>query len=337
MTPQLRQALEYAAKGWLVLPCHEPMRHGCSCRRGACSSPAKHPRVERGLHDATTDPAVITRWWARWPQANVGIRTGKCSDLVVVDIDPAHGGMDALRALECELGPLPTTTTVTTGSGGLHLYFAHPDIEVRNSAGKLGPGIDVRGDGGYVIAPPSRHASGGTYEMHASQVLASFPDSLRARLAPIEPARRDGCYAGPEVPAERATSWAESALHREARAVATAREGTRNDTLNRSAFALGQIVGGGYLPAERVESALVDAALHAGLTLGEARDTASRGIAAGSAHPRHPRATDPAPRSHQREHARVRRHAPEDAVSAIEWLAELAKPTCDPGIDAIGI
>lgn len=141
----LDAALSYATAGFPVLPL-----------RG------KVPRIERGLHCASTDRAAVEDWWRRFPDANIGIRTGAESRLVVLDVDVPEG-LASLRELEGRHGKLDTAT-VLTGSGGWHHYFRHPGREVRNSAGKLGPGLDVRGDGGYVVAPPSVHESGNQYK-----------------------------------------------------------------------------------------------------------------------------------------------------------------------------
>lgn len=113
--------------------------------------------------------------------ANIGLATGS---LIVLDIDPRHGGDESLIALEHEL--LPTTWRVLTGGGGEHVYFAAPDFEIRNSAGRLGPGLDIRGAGGYVVAPPSTHISGRPYawsvDHHPDEaLLAPIPDWM-ARL-----------------------------------------------------------------------------------------------------------------------------------------------------------
>lgn len=236
-------ALAYARRGWAVFPCHAPgPRGGCTCAAGAaCASPAKHPRTRRGLHDATCDPARIKAWWRTWPAANVGIRTG--GGLAVVDVDPAHGGAASVDALESAHGRLPDTMAVRTGGAGLHLYFA-ADGAVRNSAGALGPGVDVRGEGGYVVAPPSRHASGGRYRWAGTAALAPLPDWVLEALVRPEPVRTplDPAHLRPQ---RAASAWAGAALAGELDRVASAPEGQRNHTLNRAAFALGQIVGAG--------------------------------------------------------------------------------------------
>jgi bifunctional DNA primase/polymerase-like protein len=156
----------YAKRGWPVFPLYWPVSDGrCSCGAERCSSPAKHPLTRKGLKDATCDVETIQRWWEHYPQANVAIKTGEDSGLVVIDVDPAHGGEESLAKLEAKHGPLPDTLTSITGGGGRHLFFAHPGEKVPNNAGtKLGKGLDIRGDGGYVCGPPSMHASGNAYQ-----------------------------------------------------------------------------------------------------------------------------------------------------------------------------
>lgn len=158
----LGAALEYASRGWAVLPLHSVVGGSCTCTKaGECGSAGKHPRTKNGLKDATTDCEVIRRWWAKWPAANVGIITGRASGIVVLDLD--EGGEEALAALCAQMGELSKTVEAMTGSGGRHLYFSAPEVAVSNSARKLGPGLDVRGDGGYVVAPPSVHKTGRAY------------------------------------------------------------------------------------------------------------------------------------------------------------------------------
>ncbi len=163
-------ALEYAARGWLVVPLHSPTVHGCSCGRAACASPAKHPRTVHGLKDASRDPVTIREWWGRWPDANIGIVTGPESGLLVLDVD-GKLGEESLIDFERRGFHLPDTYTIRTGGGGQHPYFLWPEgTDVRNSAGKIAPGLDIRGQGGYVVAPPSLHASGARYEINESAI-----------------------------------------------------------------------------------------------------------------------------------------------------------------------
>jgi hypothetical protein len=156
-------------------------RRLCTCQKGRdCSSPGKHPKTRAGVKDATIDKRTVIEWWKRWPTANIGIATGMVSGLLVLDIDPRHGGDDSLDALIDQHGPLPDTVEVTTGGSGRHIYFRHPDgHHVENSNGSLGQGLDVRSEGGYVVAPPSIHQSGGRYEWE----LSSHPDET-PRAAP---------------------------------------------------------------------------------------------------------------------------------------------------------
>ncbi len=136
-------ARAYAARGLPVFPC-EPG--------------GKRPRTKRGHLDATTNPDQIRRWWSRWPSANIGLPTGTASGLLVLDEDPRHGGTASLHALEGEHGRLPTTATIGTGGGGRHYILKYPAAElIRNSAGKLGPGLDVRGGGRVHRRAPEPH------------------------------------------------------------------------------------------------------------------------------------------------------------------------------------
>lgn len=157
-------AVGYLSRGWSVIPI-EP--------RG------KRPVVpwleyQRRL----AAPDEVERWFARWPDANVGIVTGALSGLVVLDVDPRHGGDESLAEFEIEHAPVASTVAAVTGGGGRHLYFAHPGGAVPNRIG-LAPGLDLRGDGGCVVAPPSLHASGRRYAWAPSRAPGEAP------LAPL--------------------------------------------------------------------------------------------------------------------------------------------------------
>ena len=156
----LRAALGYASRGRPVFP---------------CKPGNKKPLIKDWPNQATTDPRRVYAWWTRWPDANIGIPTGKRSGLLVLDVDLEGWGAGTLDALEEELGELPATTTTRTGSGGLHYVYRYPaGVEIRNSAGKLGAGLDVRGEGGYIVAPPSRTKS--TYKVLERRPQADLPD-----------------------------------------------------------------------------------------------------------------------------------------------------------------
>jgi len=194
----LGTALAFARHGLAVFPLHYPVEHNgqvaCSCGRLCGKSAAKHPDARyapNGVHSATIESGIIKLWWGlRVPEANLGVATDK---LVVVDVDPRHGGDESFRALERE-HEIPPTWRTLTGGGGEHIMFACPDgIEIKCVVAEqmkeppLGPGVDVRARGGYIVAPPSQHISGRSYawsvDHHPQEVsLAPAPDWLIARL-----------------------------------------------------------------------------------------------------------------------------------------------------------
>lgn len=170
---RLEAALAYAARGWRVFPVHAPARNGgCTCGRADCTNIGKHPVTKNGLKDGTTDETTIRAWWARWPWANVAVVTGATSGLLVVDVDVLKGGDESFKAIQAQYDHAFTNTlTGLTGGGGWHLLYAHPgaDTLLRNTVRLDGyAGLDIRGDGGYIVAPPSRHASGARYQWHAA-------------------------------------------------------------------------------------------------------------------------------------------------------------------------
>ena len=120
----------------------------------------------------------VRQFWQQHPLANIGIVTGAVAGFIVVDVDPRHDGDIALQKFEELNGPLPVTPKVRTGGDGEHIFFEHPGHPIKNRAGIL-PGIDIRGDGGYIVAPPSNHISGRLYEWESGCCLEDQP------LAPI--------------------------------------------------------------------------------------------------------------------------------------------------------
>lgn len=228
--------------------------------------------------------------WRRSPGANVGIATGVASGLVVVDVDLPRGGRESLRVLQDSGRTLPRTLTAHTGGGALHLFYSGPGRRpVRNTAGRVpgvdGPlaGIDVRGDGGYVVAPPSVHACGGRYRWRGG-TLAPLP--AWAWPPPSQPRR--AAAVSPRHSAE-ASAYGLAALAREVEAVRGRPVGYRNDALNRAAFSLGRLVAGGELPENLVFEALLAAAMATGLGQREADRTIRSGLTAGEALPRRAR------------------------------------------------
>lgn len=173
-----KAAMSYASRGWPVLPLHNPINGACSCGNPTCASPAKHPRTPNGLLDATTEARQVFDWWRQWPDANIGIVTGERSGLVVIDLDIKTDGPTSWRDL-LDLHGLVETLTSITGGGGEHWIFKAPtDTPLANTASKIGRGIDTRGWGGYIVAPPSLHISGQRYEWKLRVKPAPVPEWL---------------------------------------------------------------------------------------------------------------------------------------------------------------
>ena len=188
-SPILDAVLGYARRDIPLFPVWRavPFRNGnfvCGCGRLSCTAPAKHPlarAVPHGLRDASSDETRVRNFWSNYPDANIGAVMGA---IVAIDIDPQHGG-DA-GALEKNHGPMPRTWRAKTGSGGEHIYFTASSV-VRNNRGKLAIGIDVRGQGGFTILPPSLHISGHRYAWQHGCApdelpLAPLPASIAAAL-----------------------------------------------------------------------------------------------------------------------------------------------------------
>jgi len=170
---------DYIGRGWSIIP----------IRPGDKRPLVRWEEFQR-RHPSESEART---WFCGWPEAGIGIVTGAISGLVVVDIDVRHGGDGALEHLEREHGRMPTTVECRTGGGGRHLYFAHPGGLVRNKVG-LAPGVDLRGDGGYVVAPPSQHASGLRYawvddRAPGNTAIVPLPDWMLQRTVE-ESARR---------------------------------------------------------------------------------------------------------------------------------------------------
>ena len=160
--------------GWPVLPLRWPVDGRCSCGKADCSSPGKHPigdLVPHGVKDATTDKDLINEWWERCPQANIGVATGAESGIIVVDVDDNSGD----KWLEEHCGTLGTLKS-NTGKGS-HYFFRHPGDRVNNSVKRI-PGLDIKGDGGYVVVPSSRHISGCGYSWDQKSDWPPSPDAL---------------------------------------------------------------------------------------------------------------------------------------------------------------
>jgi hypothetical protein len=233
----------------------------------------KTPLTSHGLEDATTELLTIETWWARWPEANVAIRTG---DLIVIDED-RPGALSELAQSAGE--EIPETRIARTGKGR-HYYFVQPAGQrIRNTAGKLAPGIDTRGDGGYVVAPPSIHPDGGIYAWESTAAPVVLPEWIVAKLATAERKTSTTLL-------DRSTPYGQRALEAEVHAVATAPEGTRNDRLNEAAFALGQLAASGEVDEHDAQVSLQAAARACGLSEREADQTIASGFGSGLSEPR---------------------------------------------------
>jgi hypothetical protein len=241
-------ALAYVERGWAVVPLHDVSAGSCSCGSAdpdhVWNQGGKHPLYERWQTNPLRDPARVAEQWAARPMANIGIATGVTSGFWVLDVDPDHGGDMALAALVGAYGPLPETYAVLTGSGGTHYYFALPDWEVTASRGRLPAGLDVRGRGGQVVAPPSV-SSKGPYRVGSDVAIAPAPAWL---LELIRPRQVEGYspVTKLDLPAtggpDRARAYAAAAVRAELGELAAAVPGTRNETAFRVACRLAELV-----------------------------------------------------------------------------------------------
>lgn len=281
----MRAALAAASHGWCVFPV---LPNG------------KRPALRNWEGRTTTETERIRRCWSTGSY-NVGIATGR-SNLVVVDLDvpklgqhaPVEWRQDSVTCGQDVLGMLAErdgasyaqtldTYAVHTASGGLHLYYQSPrNAELRNTAGRLGWLVDTRAAGGYVIAEGSR-VDGAEYRGLSDRTPAPLPAWLERRLIehPMPP-----LIAPQLADPQRRHRYASAALRAEVHRVLIAREGTRNDTLVRAAFALGQLVGAGLLPAMVVTETLMAAGQVAGLGARECRATIQSGLRSGTRRPR---------------------------------------------------
>lgn len=274
MTDIAAAARRLAHLGHPVLPLHNIRADGrCSCGKGACSSPGKHPRLLHGLLEASSEPAVVVGWWRRWKTANVGLLTGEAAGLLVVDLDGPEG-IDSFEQLQKAHEALPPTRWVNTGGGGRHAYLRHPGGHLGNTARKLGAGIDTRGDAGYVVAPPSLHVTGRRYEWANTERAAPCPGWLveLLRPPPTQPVRdrRPGFDRDRKPGCDRRLAGLVTT-------VATAPMGQRNSTLNWASYQAREIVEAGA-ELHHVAGSLLHAAQSAGLGETESRRTIESGL-----------------------------------------------------------
>jgi Bifunctional DNA primase/polymerase, N-terminal len=308
---QLRDtAVGYAVRGIPVLPLHYPVPHrsglqpvggdqqpavgsGCSCRDPRCGQVGKHPMgslVAHGVRDATCNRARVLAWWTRHPQANIGLATGYTFD--VLDVDGPTGAQ-TIRTLAATHGLESSGPLVRTGGGGWHFYLAPTGLGNVQPRGLAQ--VDWRGRGGYVVAPPSRHPSGQTYQWAPGRDLdtppGQVPTVLWERLQPHHRQRPPGPAPLPAVAHGPGDRYARVALAEELARVAAAPIGQRNRQLWESTRNLYNLVATGALDHREVDQGLLDAAERCGL-LGEeprqTRRTLASGRQVGHAHPRRP-------------------------------------------------
>jgi hypothetical protein len=225
-----------------------------------------------GCRDATPDSDVARARWKKWPGANIGAATGSRSGVWVLDVD-LPDGPESLAALEAEHGPLPVTIEASTPRGGRHLYWRWPDggPEIRNSAGRIGTGLDVRGEGGSIVLPPSVLADGRCYRWikTGAATFAAAPEWLVRFVLPPPPPPRAALI----PPPDNIERYVASAAASELAGLSAAKEGSRNDALNRASFNLAGFVKAGALPEDWTRGRLEAHAVDAGLTIIEARKT----------------------------------------------------------------
>jgi hypothetical protein len=321
---QLRDAaLGYAARGIPVLPLHYPLPHhrdlqalsgrrqrprpaarsGCSCADLGCAQVGKHPLgalVPHGVKDATCNRARILAWWTRHPQANIGLATGHRFD--VLDVDGPQG-VQAIRDLAATHGFQSSGPLVRTGGGGWHFYLAPTGL------GNVRPRdlehVDWRGWGGYVVAPPSRHASGHPYQWAPGRDFDTPPGQVPAvlleRLQPHHRQRPPGPVQLPAVGDGAGGRYARAALAEELARVAAAPVGQRNRQLWESTRNLYNLVAAGALDPHEVDQELLAAAERCGLLAEEPRQTRrtlASGRQVGLAHPGRPRQPPSPERTH---------------------------------------
>lgn len=273
---RVAEALDHAARGWCVVPVRAADASGaCTCP-ARCAKPGKHPHIKQWPTRATTERDQIEQWWGWWPDANIGIATGKRSGLIVLDVDPRHGGDDALDEIMTTFD-LPKTLTARTGDG-VHLYFQYPAGMLAKSLPALEPwakrGIDVQSDGKFVVSPGSLHKSGRKYEWQDRSVpVAEFPEALIVGLG------RD-----PEVRPDNIDPYLWSILIAETNKVRTAPPGQRNNALNRASFRLGRILDEGV--RGHVEGQLYEAGRASGLGHAETEQTVRSGLRDGAEKPK---------------------------------------------------
>ena len=260
-----------------------------------CAPRDKVPAIRGGFYSATTNPETIKRQW-RIPDRNIGIPTGASSGFWVLDIDGDEGAA-SLDDLQCMYGSLPATRETITGGGGRHLLFKYT-APVQNTVSRIAPGIDTRGDGGYIVAPPSIHPNGLRYRWaHDCTELAIAPDWLvrLARTKPSTISERALAAVRSSPPNGQPGGYGRVALEREIADLAATPPGYRNHKLNHVAFRLHQLIAGGELDQALVEHRLIEACHANGLIKDDGLRSVLATIRSARAGLQHPRSRRGAP------------------------------------------
>lgn len=256
----------YVSLGWKVL---------------VLAAGSKVPAIKggAGFKDATDDSATVDKWAKTYPKANIGVATGSSSGIIVIDIDPRNGGFDSVAKLAGKGMVFPPAPEARTGNNGRHLIFAY-NPSIKASKDRLGPGIDVKTDGGYIVAAPSVIAKsdsgpGGEYRWVREPVksLPRLPawaiEALRPKARPV-----------PKFERVATSDTARRSLEGMASRLAGSAKGHRNNLLNWAAYTAGQLIRQGKIGSGEVEARLMQAAMSSGLTFPEAKATIDSGLRA---------------------------------------------------------
>src|SRR6516165_5092315 len=270
MNPNLAAALRLAGLGIPVFP-------AIAAWNEKDRKLAKRPAIAGWQTAASVDSAQIGEWWKAYPEAVPGIELGKAG-LVVIDLDRHPGAPDGVEAFKqiCGERRLPNQPVTISPSNGYHVFFKQPNGEpFGNGRGNLPDGIDVRGKGGWVVAPGAVHARG-TWKAESKRPgltgnIPSLPPFLAEIIRPLR--KPEGERAKSNL---RERKYAEAALHGASDEIAATGIGQRNNTLNAVAFRLGRMVARGWIGRATVEGRLYDSAVANGL-VAESGDHAVRG------------------------------------------------------------
>lgn len=312
---QLDQALDYAANGWPVFP---------------CAPNSKAPLVKHGLHAASTDPDIIREWWSKNPNAMIGVPTGDGIGLWVLDIDQSDtvDGGAVLADLESKNSKLPPTIISHTPTGGRHLLFkTQPGIEVRNR-GRFAVGLDVRGNGGYIVAPGSIKSDGTFYEWGdtTAEEPALAPewllDLVTKKHEPKNEPAKDYKTGSNDFYVDAAISNILSDLE-------STPKGGRNNALNDASFSMGQFVASKAIPESEAISALEAIARKWDRFSSLSQPTIKRGLSAGQEHPRDIPESDFDPEEVNADLTR------QGSLLAAQLLSNPSSPTAGATIEAV--